>query len=93
MTAPERFAKKVSFLLQRDSKSQGQSGQRALALPRLSLRFGIALRRCEACTSKKECREWLDQAPPRAILAPRFCKNADILFELQCEEPGPRATG
>jgi hypothetical protein len=68
-------------------------GQCEGALSRLSLRFGIALRRCEACTSKKECREWLDQAPPRAILAPRFCKNADILFELQCEEPGPRATG
>jgi hypothetical protein len=23
-------------------------------------------------------------------LAPRFCVNADILFELQCDQPGPR---
>jgi hypothetical protein len=63
------------------------------ALSRLSLRLGIALRRCESCPSKKDCREWLDQAPRRANFAPRFCKNADILFELQCEKPGRRGTG
>jgi hypothetical protein len=62
------------------------------ALSRLSLRLGIAMRRCEACPSKTDCREWLDQAPPLANLAPRFCRNANILFELQCEEPAPRGT-
>jgi len=60
------------------------------ALARFGLRIGIAQRRCEACLSKKDCRVWLDRGPPVARLAPPFCENADVLFELQCESPGPR---
>ena len=57
-------------------------------LPRLSLRYATALRRCEDCQSKKACRDWLDYAPAMINFAPDFCKNADILFDLQYDEVG-----
>jgi Family of unknown function (DUF6455) len=60
------------------------------ALPRLSLRYATALRRCEDCLSKKACQDWLDYAPAQVNFAPDFCINADILFELQCDQAGPR---
>ena len=56
-------------------------------LPRLGLRYPTAFHRCEDCVFKKACREWLDRAAP-ANFAPPFCANADILFELQCDQPG-----
>lgn len=59
-------------------------------LPRLSLRYATALRRCENCRSKSSCRHWLDCAPAMVNFAPDFCANADILFELQYDQPGPR---
>ena len=52
-------------------------------VPHLSLSYMIAFHRCEACPVKQACRAWLDGAPPQVTLAPRFCPNADILFELQ----------
>jgi hypothetical protein len=58
--------------------------------PRLSLQYATALRRCEACRSKKACQDWLDYAPAMVNFAPGFCVNAEILFELQCDQPGPR---
>jgi hypothetical protein len=58
------------------------------ALPRLSLRYATAIRRCEACTSKDACRNWLDQSPETVSVAPKFCPDADILFELQLDQPG-----
>ena len=60
-------------------------------LPRLSLRVATACRQCEGCRSKKACQDWLDCAPAGVNFAPWFCVNADILFELQCDQPGPRA--
>lgn len=60
------------------------------ALPRLELWYATALRRCQGCAAKGPCREWLDHAAASTSLAPRFCVNADILFELQCDQPGPR---
>jgi Family of unknown function (DUF6455) len=57
-------------------------------LPRLSLRYATAIHRCEACSSKKACRHWLDQSPERIGLAPHFCPDADILFELQFDQLG-----
>ena len=57
-------------------------------LPRLSLRYATALRRCEDCQSKKACRDWLDYAPAMMNFAPDFCRNADILFDLQYDEVG-----
>ena len=59
-------------------------------LPQLSLRYATALRRCENCLSKKACQDWLDCAPVMVNFAPDFCMNADILFELQYEQPWSR---
>ena len=57
-------------------------------VPHLSLSYIAAFHRCEACRSKQACRNWLDCAPALALLAPRFCPNADIFFELQVDQPG-----
>ena len=59
-------------------------------LPQLSLRYATAVRRCENCRSKKACQDWLDYAPTMVNFAPGFCMNADILFDLQCDQTGPR---
>ena len=59
-------------------------------LPRFSLRHATAFRRCKQCRSKKACQDWLDYAPAMVNFAPDFCVNAEILFELQCDQPGPR---
>jgi uncharacterized protein DUF6455 len=59
-------------------------------LPQLSLRYATALRRCENCRSKKDCQDWLDYAPAMINFAPDFCMNADILFELQYDQPWSR---
>jgi hypothetical protein len=59
-------------------------------LPQLSLRYATALHRCENCRSKKACRDWLDYAPAMINFAPDFCSNADVLFDLQCDQAGPR---
>ena len=59
-------------------------------LPGLSMRYATALRRCENCRSKRACRDWLDYAPAMVNFAPDFCANADILFDLQCDQSGPR---
>jgi Family of unknown function (DUF6455) len=53
------------------------------ALPRLSLLYTTALRRCQSCPSTKVCREWLGGAPMTAGFPPSFCPNFDILLELQ----------
>ena len=55
----------------------------AAILPRLSLRYATAFRRCKACQSKECCRDWLHCAPTTIDFAPFFCTNAEILFELQ----------
>ena len=59
-------------------------------LPQLSLQYATALRRCQNCRSKKACQDWLDYAPAMINFAPDFCVNADILFELQYEQPWSR---
>ena len=59
-------------------------------LPQSSLRCATAVRRCEDCRSKKACQDWLDYAPAMVNFAPDFCINADILFDLQYDQPGPR---
>ncbi len=52
------------------------------AVPHLSLSHITAFHRCETCPVKQACRAWLNNAPPQVTFAPRFCPNADILFEL-----------
>src|SRR6516162_1127468 len=59
-------------------------------LPQLSLRYATAVHRCENCRSKKACQDWLDYAPAMVNFAPGFCMNADILFDLQYDQAGPR---
>jgi Family of unknown function (DUF6455) len=56
-------------------------------VPRLSLSYATAFHRCEACSYKPACREWLDSMLRSIAFAPRFCPNADILFELQVNQP------
>jgi hypothetical protein len=56
-------------------------------VPRLSLSYATAFHRCEACSYKHACREWLDRMLRSVTFAPRFCPNADILFELQVNQP------
>lgn len=56
-------------------------------VPRFGLAYTTAAHRCEACTSKRVCRDWLEDKPTAAF-APPFCPNADILFELQFDQPG-----
>ena len=58
------------------------------ALPQFSLRYATALSRCGNCQCKKACRDWLDYAPAMVNFAPDFCRNADILFELQFDQVG-----
>ena len=52
-----------------------------------SLTYLTALHRCQTCPSPQACRDWLDSMPMSVSFAPRFCPNADILFELQVEQP------
>ena len=59
-------------------------------LPQFSLQYAAALRRCETCRSKKACGDWLDYSPVMVNFAPDFCPNADLLFELQYDQIGPR---
>jgi Family of unknown function (DUF6455) len=52
-------------------------------VPRLSLLYATASHRCESCPSKRGCGDWLDWAPESVSFAPPFCRNGDILAELQ----------
>ena len=62
-------------------------------VPCLSLKYATAFHRCEACPSKQACRQWLDSMPTLVALAPRFCPNADIFFELQVDQPNLNRAG
>ena len=54
--------------------------------PRLSLTYATAVHRCEVCSYHETCRYWLDHAPASIGSAPRFCPDAEILFELQFDQ-------
>lgn len=82
-TAPQTRTIYVSRMMERLGIEPGGS-----VVPRLSLRYATAYRRCRSCPSTRVCRQWLEQAPISANLPPRFCPNADILFELQFDQPG-----
>ena len=56
-------------------------------LPYFSLTYMTALHRCQGCPAKETCRHWLDSTPMSVSFAPRFCPNADILFELHVDKP------
>jgi hypothetical protein len=57
--------------------------------PRLSLTYATAIHRCEVCPKHETCRYWLDHAPAVIGSAPRFCPDADVLFELQFGQVRP----
>jgi Family of unknown function (DUF6455) len=59
--------------------------------PRFSLTYATAVHRCEGCRNHETCRYWLDHAPALVGSAPRFCPDADILFELQFDQIRPRS--
>ena len=61
--------------------------------PRLSPTYASAFHRCEQCQTPDACRKWLKTAPQTLNFAPKFCPNADIFVELQCDQPGGRAAG
>lgn len=54
---------------------------------KLSMWFETGLRRCENCEAKRACQDWLN-CVQSAVVAPSFCVNADILFELRYDQPG-----
>ena len=57
--------------------------------PRLILTYATAVHRCEVCSYHETCRYWLDHAPASIGSAPRFCPDAEILFELQSIKSHP----
>jgi Family of unknown function (DUF6455) len=59
---------------------------------RWSLSYLTALHRCQGCSSKEACREWLASVPMSVSFAPAFCPNADILFEMQVDQPPDAAS-
>jgi hypothetical protein len=85
MTAFDKYSIQIYEMMARLGIEPG-----AGVLPQMSLRYATALRRCETCRSKKACQDWLDYAPAMVNFAPEFCANADILFDLQYDQTGPR---
>jgi hypothetical protein len=81
--ARERQRTYVSEMMQRLGIEPGEG-----AVPRLSLAYMTAVHRCETCQVKGACREWLDCMPRSVAMAPSFCPNDDILFELRINQPG-----
>jgi Family of unknown function (DUF6455) len=56
-------------------------------ISRWSLSYATALHRCQICACKQACRVWLDNMPEAVSFAPAFCPIADILFEMQVDQP------
>jgi hypothetical protein len=51
-------------------------------IPRFSLMYASAVRTCLKCESVDACSKWLGAASATSV-APDFCPNADIFFELE----------
>jgi len=61
-------------------------------IPRFGLMYASAARTCRKCESVEACTKWLGTGAATSI-APDFCPNADIFFELACEgQTVPRST-
>ena len=56
-------------------------------IPRHGLTFACAVRTCRQCSGRMSCRKWLEDASPALSLAPGFCPNADLLFQLMLDVP------
>jgi len=86
MASPKDSARQLTQISEMMERLGIDSGE--TAVPRLSLIYTTAFHRCEACPAKQACREWLDSMPRSMASAPRFCPNADLLFELRVNQPG-----
>ena len=85
MTAPatsERHITHVCEMMQRLGIEPGGG-----VIPHLALSYATAFRRCKVCGTREACRKWLDRSSASNGLAPLFCPNADIFFELRLEAP------
>ena len=51
-------------------------------LPRYGVIFSSAWRTCRRCAASAECTKWLAETRASAVGPPRFCPNADLLWEL-----------
>lgn len=61
-------------------------------IPRFGLMYVSAVRTCQNCESVQFCTKWLGTASSISV-APDFCPNADIFFELAFEgQTVPRTT-
>jgi hypothetical protein len=86
--ACERLPNRICEMMERLGIEPG-----AGVVPRLSLSYTTAFHRCELCSFKQACRDWLGQMPTSVVFAPRFCPNADIFFELQYNQAGSAVPG
>jgi len=85
MTAPatsERHVTQICEMMQRLGIEPGGG-----VIPHLALSYATAFRRCKVCGTREACRSWLDRPSASNGLAPRFCPNADVFFELLLEAP------
>ena len=53
-------------------------------VPRIGLMYASAVRTCHKCESIDACTKWLGAASLTSV-APDFCPNADIFFELMVD--------
>lgn len=90
MAIPERNKRYPLYLIELMERLGIDPGEGVI--PQLSLNYSTAIHRCEACSTKQECRDWLGGAPKSVPFAPRFCPNDDILFELQVDRPSLNRT-
>jgi len=54
-------------------------------LPSYGVIFSSAWRTCRRCAASAECTKWLAETRASAVGPPRFCPNADLLWELLCD--------
>jgi hypothetical protein len=85
MSAPTESNRNLTYICEMMERLGIEPGGGVVA--RLGLSYATAFHRCKACPSKQACREWLDSMPRSVAFAPHFCPNADILFELEVNEP------
>lgn len=85
MTAPVPREGQSIYLFEMMERLGVDPGGGAVSV--LGLSYATALNRCEACPCKQTCRDWLDSMPRSVAVAPSFCPVADILCELQVDQP------
>jgi hypothetical protein len=81
MPANERQPTRIREMMEHLGVEPGCGARSRLCLSDLT-----AFHRCENCTAKDVCCEWLANHA-KARVAPAFCPNVDILFEMRCEQP------